>query len=278
MVEVSAQVSLTGDFDHTDSVLLSALNLSINFGGLRALSNVSISVPDRKIVGLIGPNGAGKTTLFETLTGYLRPTSGRVLLSGRDITYLPPYLRARLGLGRSFQHSELFSSLTVAEHLLLGYRMSQERDRGLRDLFRLTVWKGPTLSEREMIDHLLTMLGLQDVADHACSVLPTGITRLVEVGRVLAMRPKLIMLDEPAAGLDDHETEALDRALRQIMSDEEVSILVVEHDLEFVFGLSSHISVLDAGVVIASGTPDEIRNDQTVQQAYLGVAYSDEGK
>jgi branched-chain amino acid transport system ATP-binding protein len=126
---------------------------------------------------------------------------------------------------------------------------------------------------RNRIEELLSMLGLTGLSDQACVALPTGVARLVEVGRVLAMEPQIVMLDEPAAGLDRRETEDLDKALRKVMTDENVSMLIVEHDLEFVFGLSQSITVLDAGVVIASGTPDEIRNDRAVQEAYLGVGY-----
>jgi branched-chain amino acid transport system ATP-binding protein len=256
-----------------ESLLLEARNIEVHFGGVSALSDVSLSVPHRGVVGLIGPNGAGKSTLFAVLTGFLNPIKGSVIFAGDDVSHVSPHRRARLGMGRSFQHTELFGSLTIAEHLLLGYRMGKNRGRASTDLMGLKGWRGPDAQERNRIEELLSMLGLTGLSDQACVALPTGVARLVEVGRVLAMEPQIVMLDEPAAGLDRRETEDLDKALRKVMTDENVSMLIVEHDLEFVFGLSQSITVLDAGVVIASGTPDEIRNDRAVQEAYLGVGY-----
>ena len=260
----------TNSGNSSSDVLLSARAISVRFGGLTALRDVSLDVPKDAVVGLIGPNGAGKSTLFGVVTGFQRPLSGTVRLAGVDVTKLAPHRRARLGMGRSFQHPELFAALTVSEHFLLAIRMGRGRGRVAPDLCGLQGWKGPTAAEQAKVSELLALLELEHLADEACNTLPTGASRLVQVGRVLAMDPKLVMLDEPAAGLDDRETKDLDRALRQVRREVGVSLLIVEHDLEFVFGLCESITVLDAGSVIASGTPAEIRRNEAVQAAYLG--------
>ena len=254
---------------------LAARGVDVRFGGLRALSDVTITLPQREISGLIGPNGAGKSTLFGVLTGFVRPLAGRVEFRGEDITRAAPHVRARMGVGRSFQQTELFGSLTIAEHLLLGLRMGQTNGRAFKGILSLQGWSRPGAPETDRVNALLSLLGLYDIADRPCATLPTGLARLVEVGRVLAMGTEVVLLDEPAAGLDDRETHDLDRALRLVMAEEDVSILIVEHDLEFVFGLCSSVTVLDAGSVIASGTPEDVRRDPAVQEAYLGAAHVD---
>lgn len=254
--------------DSVDALL--AEDVDVRFGGLQALGHVTLEVKPSGITGLVGPNGAGKTTLFGVLSGFLRPASGRVLLGDREITGLPPHKRARLGIARTFQQSELFPSLTVAEHLLLGYRMGRTPGRVVSDLISLRGWLRGTSDEMDRVDQVLTLLGLSHLAHTACAGLPTGITRRVDVGRAIAGGPRYLLLDEPAAGLDLNETKDLSRALRQAVEREGIGILLVEHDFELVMNLSEFVYVLDHGSLIASGSPAEIRRSDTVMSAYLG--------
>ena len=257
----------------TDDVLLEADGVNVRFGGLLALSEVCLHTRQGRITGLVGPNGAGKTTLFGVLTGYVRPLGGRVLFRGQEITRKAPQERARLGISRTFQHPQLFASLSVAEHLSLGYRMGNSPGRILRDLAGINGWRRPKRAEREAVDTLIEVLGLQAVAHRGCASLPTGIARLVEVGRALAAEPTMLLLDEPAAGLDERESDELFRALQLASADKGVSLLVVEHDLDFVMGLCEFVYVLDAGALIASGTPGEVQSNPAVQEAYLGAEH-----
>ena len=249
---------------------LEASGVTVRFGGLVALSEVSIEVAPASIVGLVGPNGAGKTTLFAVLSGLLRPQAGDVHLGGRRVTRLSPSKRARLGLARTFQQLELFSGLTVREHVVLGYRVRYERARLWSDLLTAGSLHRPRPAERDRVEHLLDLLALTRYADTATATLPLGIARRVEVARALATSPSLVLLDEPSSGLDAHETAQLGAALRTVVDEEGVSLLLVEHDVAMVLGLSERVAVLDFGRRIAYGTPDEIRVDDMVRSAYLG--------
>jgi branched-chain amino acid transport system ATP-binding protein len=253
-----------------DTPVIEARNVTVRFGGLVALSDVSIAVPPASIIGLVGPNGAGKTTLFGVLSGLLRPQEGDVYLAGRRITHATPSKRARLGLARTFQQLELFLGLTVREHVTLAYRVRAERNRLWSDLITAGSLHPTRRDEQERVDHLLDLLGLRSVADTAASALPLGFARRVEVARALATGPSVVLLDEPSAGLDITETAQLAAALRTVVDEERVSLLLVEHDVAMVLGLSSEVAVLDFGVRIAYGTPDEIRADASVRAAYLG--------
>jgi branched-chain amino acid transport system ATP-binding protein len=249
---------------------LEARDITVRFGGLVALSEVSIAVPHAAIAGLVGPNGAGKTTLFGVVSGLLRPQQGEVLLGGRRITRLSPTRRARLGLARTFQHLELFMGLTAREHILLGYRIRHERRRLWSDLVSAAALRHPARDERDRVDYLVELLGLADVADALASSLPMGTSRRVEVARALATAPSVVLLDEPSAGLDAGETAQLSDALRRVVDEEQVSMLVVEHDVAMVLALSSTVTVLDFGICIAQGAPERIRVDPAVREAYLG--------
>lgn len=252
--------------------VLAAHEVTVRFGGLRALSDVSIEVPPGSIVGLVGPNGAGKTTLFGVLSGLLRPSAGRVTLRGEDITEVSPQARARMGLARTFQQPELFMGLTVREHLVLGHRVRFARTRLWRDMFNPIALFLPTRQEDERVDSLIDLLELRPVADVPVAALPLGTSRLVEVGRALATRPDVLLLDEPLSGLDLRAAENLSAVFRRVVDNAEhqVSLLLVEHDVAAVLALSSSIFVLDFGELIASGNPDQIRNDPAVRSAYLG--------
>jgi ABC-type branched-subunit amino acid transport system ATPase component len=231
---------------------------------------VDISIPAGTLVGLVGPNGAGKTTLFGVMSGILHPSKGRVTLLGTDVTKASSETRARLGLGRTFQQPELFLDLTVREHFVLAYRVRHSRSRLWKDVFTAGCLKRPDPAETARVDWLLELLSLNNVAHQPVRVLPLGTSRLVEVGRALATAPAVVLLDEPSAGLDRHETERLSGALRRIVVEEKVSLLLVEHDVGMVLTLSSEIYVLDFGSVIAQGPPAEIRENPEVRAAYLG--------
>ncbi|HEY3941710.1 MAG TPA: ABC transporter ATP-binding protein [Acidimicrobiales bacterium] len=262
--------------------LLSATNVTVRFGGLRALTDVSVNVPKGTIVGLVGPNGAGKSTLFGALSGLRKPNAGRVWLSGRDVTNASAQARARLGLGRTFQQPELFMGLTVREHLVLAYRARHARSRLWKDVFTAASIRRPDPAETERVDSLLELLSLTDVSNQLANALPLGTSRLLEVGRALAFSPLLVLMDEPLSGLDRHEAERLAAMLRKTVAEEQVSLLLVEHDVGMVLSLSSHIYVLDFGILIAEGPPDVIRDDPKVRTAYLGeegvTARSDIGR
>jgi len=261
----------------TGAPAIEARNITVRFGGLVALSDVSLAVPPASIVGLVGPNGAGKTTLFGVLSGLLNPNQGEVFLSGKKITGATPSKRARLGLARTFQQLELFMGLTVREHVVLGYRVRKQRKRLWSDLVTAGALHPASADEKQRVDRLIELLGLTGVAKTPASVLPLGTARRVEVARALATGPSIVLLDEPSSGLDGRETSQLGAALRTVVEEEKVSLLLVEHDVAMVLGLSSEVAVLDFGVRIAYGTPDEIRNDPAVRAAYLGDDEAVEG-
>jgi branched-chain amino acid transport system ATP-binding protein len=261
-------VDAPGKTDETPA--LEAREVTVRFGGLVALSDVSITVPPATIVGLVGPNGAGKTTLFHVVSGLLRPQHGEVFLGGRRITRATPAKRARLGLARTFQQLELFMGLTAREHIVLGYRVRNAHRRLWADLLTAGALHPESPEEKERVDRLVDLLGLTSVANTQAASLPLGTSRRVEVGRALATSPAVVLLDEPSSGLDHNETAQLSTALRTVVAQEKVSMLLVEHDVAMVLGLSSEVAVLDFGVRIAYGTPDEIRADASVRAAYLG--------
>jgi ABC-type branched-subunit amino acid transport system ATPase component len=251
---------------------LAATGVTVRFGGLTALSDVSIDVPPGTIVGLVGPNGAGKSTLFAVISGLVRPVTGRVVIAGQDVTAMGTAPRARLGLARTFQHPELFMGMTVRDHLVLAHRAHYERRRCWSDLVSLRALFSPPDLETEQVDALLELLDLTAIAKTQVSVLPLGLARLVEVGRALATNPKVVLLDEPLSGLDVRATENLIAAFERVVSGSRqgLSLLMVEHDVASVLALSSKIFVLNFGLLIAQGTPDEVRADQAVRDAYLG--------
>jgi ABC-type branched-subunit amino acid transport system ATPase component len=256
--------------DPASSVLLRAEGVTVQFGGVTALSEVDLSVAQETIVGLVGPNGAGKSTLFGVLSGLVRSQRGTVHLGGRDITGLQPQARARQGLARTFQHPELFPELTVREHLSLASRMRFDRRRLWSDLVNGRPWRRESSQERAGQDEILEMLSLTEVADSVASGLPLGTSRLVEVARAVSAKPSVMLLDEPTSGLDVAESERLAAAIQRVVSATGAACVLVEHDVEMVLSLAQFIYVLDFGRVIAEGSPHEIRRDERVQSAYLG--------
>lgn len=251
---------------------LAATGVTVRFGGLTALSDVSIEVEPGRIAGLVGPNGAGKSTLLGVLSGLQRPNAGRVRLNGEDITTSSPRARARRGLARTFQQPELFLGLTVREHLVLAYRARVARVRLWRDMFDPRSLLPPSAAENERVDGILELLRLTKVASAPVAALPLGVLRLVEVGRALASDPQVLLLDEPLSGLDMKASENLLAVFTQIVDEatHPLSLIIVEHDVAAVLALSHTVFVLDFGERIAVGTPEKIRNDPAVRAAYLG--------
>jgi ABC-type branched-subunit amino acid transport system ATPase component len=246
---------------------LVARGITKRFGGLVAVNDVSLTVEPGEVTSLIGPNGAGKTTLFNCLTGNLAPDHGGVTLDDLELTHLTPDARARAGLGRTFQRLEVFSGLSVFENLQVAYEVQQPRA-----VWRGVIWPGrdDDAATGDAVDSVLRLLGLSDLHSVTAGSLSTGLLRLVELGRALCTNPRVVLLDEPGSGLDTEETARLERILKRL-ANEGLSILLVEHDVELVMGLSSSIYVMDFGQLIASGTPDEISKNEAVRAAYLGV-------
>lgn len=235
------------------TALLETHDVRVRFGGVMALGGVAIAVPAGLVTGLIGPNGAGKTTLFNVISGIQVPTSGSVSVDGTDVTHISPHRRARLGVARTFQRLELFGSLSVRDNVRVAAELARVPDT------------------RTWVDSILTRVGIADLADRTAGDLPTGSARLVEIARALATRPRLLLLDEPASGLDEGETEHLGILLRDLAA-EGLGVLLVEHDVGLVMRVCDEIFVLDLGVIIAHGTPTAIKENPLVLSAYLGAS------
>jgi branched-chain amino acid transport system ATP-binding protein len=247
--------------------LLSAANVTKVFSGITALDEVSLEVGAGELVGLIGPNGAGKTTFFNCLLGLLRPDGGTITFADHDLVRVPTHRRARLGIGRTFQRVELFTGMTVREHLLVAERVRNGRGRLWRDMIGRG---GPTADELRRVDAILDLLGLGAHAGRKVESLSLGLGRLVEVGRALVTEPRLLLLDEPSSGLDRTETSQLAETLLSVHRERGTAILLVEHDVELVREFVSRVYVLDFGTVIASGTTAEVFADEAFRRAYLG--------
>ena len=242
--------------------LLEIKQVSVRFGGLLALDEVSFTVEPGRVTGLIGPNGAGKTTLFNVITGLQTPTAGAVRIEDEDITSARPHKRARLGIGRTFQRLETFGTLSVRNNVLVAAEMR----RG---------WSRERFDVGELADEVIGRVGLTNVADERVDRLSTGTARLVEVARALAAKPRVLLLDEPSSGLNESETQALGGLLREL-AESGLGVLLVEHDMSFVMGTCDGIHVLDFGRLIAEGTPTEVQANPTVRAAYLGEDSEDD--
>ncbi|HEY0449351.1 ABC transporter ATP-binding protein [Actinophytocola sp.] len=253
----------------SDAPLLAVHALTRRFGGLTAVDQVSLAVAPGTVHAIIGPNGAGKTTLLDLMTGFTKPDSGRVEFAGKDITGTRPHRLPAMGLARTFQSARLVHTLTVRENVMLGaYRFT--RARFLSDGLRLPRTRREERASAGRADELLAFLELEQFADTPAADVPAGAQRLVEVARGLATGPDLLLLDEPAAGLDDTETADLAAALHAVRAGG-ISLVVIEHNMELVMTVSDRVTVLDAGKVIADGAPHEVQANPDVIAAYLGV-------
>ena len=232
--------------------------VDVRFGGIHAVQGVDLDADAGYVTGLIGPNGAGKTTTFNVITGLQTPTAGHVFLDDRDVTEMKAHQRARLGVARTFQRLEVFGSLTARDNILVAAEIRRS-------------WSRDGSDPRAITEEILDRVGIRSIADDRVDAMPTGMARLVELGRALATQPRLLLLDEAGSGLDHEESQVLGDLLLELAADG-LALLLVEHDVELVMRVCSRIHVLDFGRIIAAGTPAEIQADPVVQAAYLGAA------
>ena len=250
--------------------LLSTVSITKVFGGLLAVSDVSIDVAPRSIVSIIGPNGAGKTTFFNMLTGLYKPSAGRILFDGGDVTARRPDIITSLGVARTFQNIRLFSTMSALENVMVG-RHARMNAGLFGSILRTPSVRREEVAVTEKAREMLTYVGLStDLHEQTAANLSYGDQRRVEIARALASEPKMLLLDEPTAGMNPQESQQLTEFMDQLRRDLDLTILLIEHDMKVVMGVSEHIWVLDHGEKIAEGQPDEIRNNERVIEAYLG--------
>jgi branched-chain amino acid transport system ATP-binding protein len=256
---------------------LTATDITIRFGGLTAVDNVSFTIPQGGVVSLIGPNGAGKTTFFNVLTGLYAPTLGVVRLGDRAITAMPPHKIASWGMARTFQNIRLFNLMTAEENVMVA--MHSHLNSGLLSTVFGMPWQRKEEREaREFARELLDFVGIGRTADDYARNLSYGDQRRLEIARALALRPKVLLLDEPTAGMNPQESARFVEFVLRVRTERDLSVLLIEHDMSVVMRLSERITVLDQGVKIAEGGPDDIRNNQRVVEAYLGKSGAEGGK
>ena len=244
-------------------------NVSLNFGGVQALSDVSLHVNHGEIFSIIGPNGAGKTSLLNSISGFYRPQKGTIHFQGVNITKLPSHKMAKLGIARTFQNIEPFKNITVLDNFMLGAHIHTKSGLLSGGIY----WKFAEKEElemREKIEELIDFLEIEHIRYQVVGQLPYGLQKRVELGRALASRPQLILMDEPMAGMAVEEKEDIVRFIIDINEEQDVTVVLIEHDMGVVMDISDHVAVLDFGEKIAEGTPDEVRNDENVINAYIG--------
>ena len=249
--------------------VLETRNLGIDFGGLRAVDDFNLVIGNTEIAGLIGPNGAGKTTVFNLLTKVYQPTMGTILINGRDTAGMTTVQANKLGIARTFQNIRLFGNMSVEDNVRIGLHNQIGYSTAAGVLRLPSFWKGERQQHERALD-LLSIFDMQDLANHRAGSLPYGAQRRLEIVRALATNPSLLLLDEPAAGMNPHETEELMENIAKIRDKFKIAILLIEHDMNLVMGICEGICVLNYGRVIAKGTAEEIQNNPVVIEAYLG--------
>ena len=264
-----ARVSYLPERDADKSAVLECIDLGITFGGLKAVDNFNIALGRTEIAGLIGPNGAGKTTIFNLLTKVYEPTHGTILLNGRDIASMNTAQVNRAGIARTFQNIRLFHNQTVLENVLIGLHNSMKYTM-VGSVLRLpSYWKAEKNAKEQAMEYL-SLFHLEDHANDLAGALPYGAQRRLEIARALATKPSLLLLDEPAAGMNPSETSELMENIVKIRDTFQIAILLIEHDMNLVMNICEGIAVLNFGRIIAKGTPDDIRSNPAVIEAYLG--------
>ena len=261
--------SIVPERDVNEIPVLETRHLGIEFGGLKAVDDFNLTIGKTEIAGLIGPNGAGKTTVFNLLTKVYEPTSGAVLVNGKDLHGMSIVQASRLGIARTFQNIRLFDKMTVEENVRIGLHNQIPYDM-FTGILRLPRYWKQEKHQHERAMELLDIFGMQDLADEQSGSLPYGAQRRLEIVRALATDPKLLLLDEPAAGMNPHETEELMENIAKIRDRFQIAILLIEHDMSLVMGVCEGICVLNFGKIIAKGTADEIQANPAVIEAYLG--------
>ncbi len=252
-------------------VVLKTENLGISFGGLKAVQNLDLEIKEKQLYGLVGPNGAGKTTVFNMITGVYKPTTGKFFLDGEDLTGKGQEAINHKGIARTFQNIRLFNNMSVIRNVLVGLHNQSEFKCSLVDsIFRLPRHFKTEKAMRDRAKEILRIVGLEDERNNLSCNLPYGKQRKLEIARALATNPKLLCLDEPAAGMNPNETADLMSIVRRIRDEFNVTILLIEHDMKFVSGLCDEITVLNFGTVLAQGTPEVALNDPEVIKAYIG--------
>jgi branched-chain amino acid transport system ATP-binding protein len=270
MKSLRGQPGIFHNRNRGDSVAdLEVMNLSLHFGGVKALNQVDLTVNTGELVAVIGPNGAGKTSLLNCLTGFYRPQAGRIRFNGGDITHLPPHALVGLGIGRTFQNIELFPGMTVLSNMLLARHIHCHYDLGPAALFSSSVRK-EEIRHREILEEVIDFLEMQAIRKKNVGSLPYGLMKRVELGRALALEPKLLVLDEPFAGMNLEEKEDMVRFLVELNESWGQTMILVEHDMSIVMSISKRIMVLNFGEKLAEGLPEYVRNHPEVIKAYLG--------
>ena len=255
--------------NQNSSNILRCEGINLKFGGVTALQDIHFELREGELLSIIGPNGAGKTCLINTITGFYRPSSGTVYYGQRTITGLPPYEIAKLGIARTFQNIELFTHLTVLDNLLAARHLYLKPN-----LFTSSIYFGPAqkkeIRERKTVEDIIDFLEIQAIRNHEVGSLSYGLRKRVELGRALALEPKIILLDEPTAGMNVEEKEDMVRFTLDVLEETNKTVILVEHDMDIVMDISDRVVVFDFGIKIAEGTPEEIKGDDRVIKAYLG--------